>query len=138
VYVTGKNDAFSIKVKPVREPLQPGPGNQGHFNVIASNGPTGVRPSTTLSAYDPATGRQAWQAELQGSASGGSLVSAGDVVFQGGGTGDFYAFDAKSGQQLLKFATKSGIRASPLTYRVSSRQYVTVVGTNTVFTLGLP
>ncbi|HEV8318170.1 MAG TPA: hypothetical protein VGQ10_12210, partial [Vicinamibacterales bacterium] len=62
----------------------------------------------------------------------------GDVVFQGIGNGDFYAFDAKSGRQLFKTTVKSGIRASSLTYQVDGKQYVSVVGGNIVFTFGLP
>jgi outer membrane protein assembly factor BamB len=66
-------------------------------------------------------------------------VTAGDVVFQGIGNGDFYAFDARSGRQLFKTRVKSGvIRGSSLTYRVNGKQYVAVVGGNVVYAFGLP
>ena len=65
-------------------------------------------------------------------------MTAGDVVFQGSDTGDFYALDARSGKQLLKVAGLRGVRASPLTYRVNGKQYVAVVASSTVLTFGLP
>jgi glucose dehydrogenase len=94
LYVTGKNDAFSIKVKPVGDTLRPGPGNLGYFGTIAERGETGIKPTTTLTGYDPVTGQQVWYSELPGRSQGGNLATAGDVVCQGIGEGDFYAFDA--------------------------------------------
>lgn len=138
LYVNGQNDAWSIKVKPVGDTLKSGPGNQGHFGVIAERGETGMKATTALSAYAPATGERVWYRELPGERSGGNLVTAGDVVFLGVSTGDFYAVDARSGSELLKITAKRGIRASPLTYQAGGRQYVSVVATNSVLTLGLP
>ena len=146
LYVTGKNDAHSITVKPVGNTLQPGPGNLGHFGNFTERGETGVTPTPTLAAYDPATGQRAWYIELPGSTNAdglsggvsGNLVTAGDVVFQGIGSGDFYALDARSGTELFTFTAEAGIRASPLTYQVDGKQYVSVVATDTVLTLALP
>jgi len=55
LYVTGKNDAASVKVKPVGDTIQRGPTPTGYFGSIAERGETGVPVSTTLTAYDPAT-----------------------------------------------------------------------------------
>ena len=52
--------------------------------------------------------------------------------------GDFYAFDALAGKQLFTYTAPLGIRASPLTYQVNGRQYVSVVASNTILTFGLP
>jgi alcohol dehydrogenase (cytochrome c) len=138
LYATGKNDAWSIKVKPVGATLKPGAGNMGHFAVIGEQGKTGVTVTTSVAAYDPATGRQAWIVELPGTTNGGSLVTAGDVLFQPIGNGDFYALDARSGQSLFKFTAPRGIRATPLTYQIAGRQYVSLVATNSVLTFALP
>jgi alcohol dehydrogenase (cytochrome c) len=138
LYVTGKNDAWSIKVKPVADTLKPGPGNMGHFGLIQDRGETGVTPVATLAAYDPATGRQAWYTEIPGSTNSGNLVTGGDLVFQGIGNGDFYGFDARTGRQLFKFTATNGIRADPLTYQANGKQYVSVVATHTIYTFGLP
>jgi outer membrane protein assembly factor BamB len=136
-YATGKNDAWSIKVKPVGESLKPGPGNQGHFGVIAERGETGVTPTQSVAAYEPATGRQVWYSELPGTNNGGSLVTAGDVVFQPSGM-ELFALDARSGKELFRSSLKRGIRASPLTYQAGGRQYVAIVATNTVVAFALP
>jgi len=60
--------------------------------------------------------------------------------------GDFFAFDARTGQQLFKYpgrfgapdAQRAGIAATPMTYRVDGKQYVSVVARTTVLTFGLP
>jgi glucose dehydrogenase len=137
-YITGKNDAWSIKVKPVGNSMQPGPGNQGHFGLIGERGDTGVTPTTTVAAYDPATGRQMWYTEVTGSTNSGNLVTAGDLIFQGVGNGNFVAIDARSGKQLFTYAGQRGIRSSPLTYQVRGKQYVSVVATNTILTFAMP
>ena len=59
-------------------------------------------------------------------------MTAGDLVFQGSDTGDFYAFDARTGEQRFKYTAPRSIRASPITYRVNGSQYVATVATNTI------
>jgi alcohol dehydrogenase (cytochrome c) len=138
LYVTGKNDAASIKVKPVGDTIKAGIGVAGYYGTIAEKGETGMTVTTTVGAYDPAKGELVWYAEVPKTTNTGNLVTAGDVVFQGVSSGDFYAFDARSGKELFKYTAASGIRASPMTYQVDGKQYVSIVGTNTVFTFGLP
>jgi glucose dehydrogenase len=137
VYTSGKNDAWSIKVKPVGDALKPGPGNMGHFSVIAEQGKTGVTPSQSVAAYDPATGRQVWLLELPGTTNGGSVVTAGDVVFQPSGS-ELYGLDARTGKQLFKQTIGRGVRASPLTYQAGGRQHVAIVAANSIMTFVLP
>lgn len=136
-YTTGRNDAWSMRVKPVGGTLKPAPGNKGHFGVIGELGKTGVTMTTALAAYDPATGRQAWYVQLPGGTSTGSLVTAGDVLVQASGP-DLYVFDARSGKQLLKHALGRGVRASPLTYRAGGKQHIAIIATSTVIALALP
>jgi len=82
---------------------------------------------------------QVWASTIPGVTNAGNLVTAGDVVFQGGGTGDFYAFDAKTGRQLFKHATgQRSLAGSPLTYAAGGKQFVAVVAGSTVFALALP
>ena len=138
LYATGKNDAWSIKVRPVGDTLEPGPGNMGHFAVFTEEGETGVTVTTTVAAYEPASGRRAWYAEIEGLTNSGNMVTAGDLVFQGAGTGHFYAFDAATGERLFEYEAGTGIRSSPATFRAAGAQYVTVIAANTVLTFGLP
>ena len=138
LYATGKNDAWSIKVRPVGDTLEPGPGNMGHFAGFTEEGETGVTRRTTLAAYEPGTGRRAWYTEIDGMTNSGNLATAGDLVFQGAGTGHFYAFDAATGEQLFQYEAATGIRSSPNTFEAGGAQYVTVISANTVLTFGLP
>ena len=59
-------------------------------------------------------------------------------MFQGVENGGFYALSAETGETLYRYDAPRPIRASPMTYQVDGRQYVTVVATNTVVTLALP
>jgi glucose dehydrogenase len=138
LYVTGKNDAQSLNVKPVGDTIKPSATAVGYRGSFEKQADTGMTSTATVTGYDPATGQQVWYAEVPGTTNTGNLVTAGDVVFQGIGNGDFYAFDAKSGRQLFKTTVKAGIRASSITYQIDGKQYVSVVGGNIVFTFGLP
>ena len=138
LYVTGKNDAWSIKVKVVGDTLEPGPGYVGHFGNIAELGGTGMTPTSTLAAYDPATGEQVWYVESEGATNGGNLVTAGNVVFQGVGNGNFHGFDAATGRRLFTYDTGRSVHASPLTYQVNGTQYVAIAAVNAVLAFGLP
>ena len=143
VYVTGKNGAIALVVNPVGDTLEPGPDSRGHtdnfsdLDRLSEDYP----PSVTVSAYDPVTGEQTWQAVLPAQSSigaSGNMVTAGNLVFQGVEDGGFYALDAKTGAELFRFDAPRPIRASPMTYQVNGTQYVTVVATDTVVTLALP
>jgi glucose dehydrogenase len=139
LYLTGKNAAISFLVKVVGDTLRPSPTPIGHTATMGQrDNNTGVIPTETVTAYNPATGEVVWQEE-HGSrsniGSAGNLVTAGDLVFQGSDTGDFYALDARSGTQLFKYTDRRSIRASPLTYQVNGKH---VIATNTILTFGLP
>jgi glucose dehydrogenase len=145
MYVTGKNDAYSIKVKVVgnnmRSDVPAGaPVDRAtavaFTGTIAAQGETGMTPSMTVGAYNPATGELVWRADAPRTTNSGNLVTAGDVVFQGVGS-EVYAFDARTGAQLLRAAVKGAIRASPLTYQADGKQFVAIVAGNTIFSFGL-
>lgn len=138
LYVTGKNDAWSIKVKVVGDTMEPGPGFIGHFGNIEESGDTGLTPTSTLAAYEPISGEQVWYAESAGITNGGNLVTSGDVVFQGLGSGHFHGFDANSGERLFTYAGERPIHASPLTYQVNGTQYVAITATNEILVFALP
>jgi glucose dehydrogenase len=146
VYITGKDAAVSFTVRPVGDSLRRGQGaNIGHDKAIAE-GPfraddVGVPNRERVSAFHLGSGELAWQADFPTASSigsSGNLATAGNLVFQGSDTGQFYAFDAKSGRQLFTYKAPRAIRASPLTYRVNGKQYVTLVASNSIVTLGLP
>ncbi|MFL5437183.1 MAG: pyrroloquinoline quinone-dependent dehydrogenase [Myxococcales bacterium] len=79
-----------------------------------------------VKAIDPLTGREAWSVKRNHPMLASMLATAGDVVFTGEPTGEFDAFDARTGELLWQFRTGSGIHASPITYSVKGVQYVAV------------
>ena len=143
VYVTGKNGAIALVVNPVGDTLEPGPDSRGHTDSFESIDRISedFPPEVTVSAYDPVSGEQTWQAVLPAQTSigaSGNLATAGTLVFQGVEDGGFYALHARTGETLFRFEAPRPIRASPMTYQIDGTQYVTVVATNTVVTLALP
>ena len=81
----------------------------------------------TLVAWDPVRQRQAWSFRHSELWNGGTLATAGGLVFQGAADGWFYAFDAANGSQLWKFNAGHGIVAAPMSYSAGGKQYVAVL-----------
>ena len=89
-------------------------------------GPGGNRGVVT--AWDPVRRRAAWEAKEDLPLWSGALATAGDVVFYGTMDGWFKALDARTGAELWKFKTDSGIIGQPVSYRgPDGRQYVAVL-----------
>jgi len=80
-----------------------------------------------LRAIDPATGKIVWEAKNKSPLWGGVLATAGNLVFTGTPEGYLKAFDAKTGEELWKFQTGSGIIGSPITYELDGEQYIATV-----------
>ena len=80
-----------------------------------------------LKAIDPLTGKSVWEYATKLPMNGGTLVTAGNVVFTGAQTGELYAFNAKTGEKLWEYRTSSGIVAPPITYQLDGEQYIAVV-----------
>jgi quinoprotein glucose dehydrogenase len=99
-------------------------------------------PWGSLVAIDLATGEQRWQvplgqvpelAKVPGSEQwgspnmGGSMVTAGGLVFIGAAMDDYLrAFDVETGKELWKGALPAGGQATPMTYMVNGKQYVLI------------
>ena len=79
-----------------------------------------------LSAIDPSTGAIKWQYKDDYPLVGGTLATAGGLVFSGNQAGYALAFDAETGELLWRFQTGSGVRGQPVTYKLDGRQYVAV------------
>ena len=77
-----------------------------------------------LIAWDPVAESARWTVEEQIAVNGGVLATAGDLVFQGQGTGEFAAYAADSGKKLWSIQTKSAIESIPVTFSVNGEQYV--------------
>jgi PQQ-dependent dehydrogenase (methanol/ethanol family) len=95
-------------------------------NVKMYAGPGGHRGEFT--AWDPVAGKAVWKIKEKFPAWSGAVVTAGDVVFYGTMDGWFKAVHARTGQELWKFKTGSGIIGQPVTYRgPDGKQYVAIL-----------
>lgn len=92
---------------------------------LAKPGPGGYM--SELIAWDPITQQKVWGVREELPFMGGTLATAGGLVFHGNIQGWFEAFDAKTGQELWKFNAGSGISQGPITYELGGKQYLAVV-----------
>jgi lanthanide-dependent methanol dehydrogenase len=78
-------------------------------------------------AWDGKTGKIVWSNKEPFSVWSGALATAGNVVFYGTLEGYLKAVDAKTGKELYKFKTPSGIIGNVTTYENGGKQYVAVL-----------
>ncbi len=84
-----------------------------------------------VKAWDPVKQQQVWFNKQDLPFNGGMMTTAGGLLFHGDIKGWFRASDAKTGKELWKFNTGSGITAAPMTYTLDGKQYVAVVSGRT-------
>ncbi len=85
------------------------------------------RPRVTagrLIGWNPVTESARWSVEQMLPTNSGVLSTAGNLVFQGQGTGEFDAYSADHGDKLWSIKTGSAIDSVPVTYMVGNDQYV--------------
>ena len=78
-------------------------------------------------AWDARAGKIVWSLPEQFSVWSGALETKGGVVFYGTLEGYLKAVDAKTGKELYKFKTPSGIIGNVMTYEHGGKQYVAVL-----------
>ena len=81
----------------------------------------------SLVAWDPVQQKRAWSIERPGPWNGGTLSTAGNLVFEGTAGGRFEAYRADNGEKLWSFDAQTGVMAGPVTYSVNGEQYVAVL-----------
>jgi alcohol dehydrogenase (cytochrome c) len=74
----------------------------------------------------------------QGRSSGGTMTTAGGLVFFGDDAQSFEAVEAQTGKPLWHFNAGQIISASPMSYAVRSKQYVAIAAGSDVFAFSLP
>ena len=80
-----------------------------------------------LLGWDPVARAPRWRyVDPRDTGNGGTLVTAGDLLFAGGGQGEFFAYDANSGERLWTFDAQTGVAAGPISYTVDGVQFVAV------------
>lgn len=85
-----------------------------------------AQPFGALIAWDPVNQREVWRQEHLSPWNGGTLATAGNLVFQGTADGRFVAYDATTGVALWQVPVGSGVVAAPSTYEVDGKQYVSI------------
>ena len=126
-----------------QEPSDPEPYiPTGYFRFVDKDGYPAVKPPWgVLNAIDLNKGEIVWQVPLgeypeltaRGIAQtgtenfGGTIVTAGGLIFIGGSKDEmFHAFDKSTGKLLWQFKLDAGGYATPCTYMVKGRQYVVI------------
>ncbi|MGY3622501.1 lanthanide-dependent methanol dehydrogenase XoxF5 [Bradyrhizobium sp. USDA 10063] len=89
--------------------------------------PPGENHMGNFIAWDARTGKIVWSNKEQFSVWSGALATAGNVAFYGTLEGYLKAVDAKTGKELYKFKTPSGIIGNVTTYEHNGKQYVAVL-----------
>jgi quinohemoprotein ethanol dehydrogenase len=80
-----------------------------------------------LVAWDPVKQRASWQQPTPGPHNGGTLATAGDLVFQGQADGYVMAYDAATGRRLWQFYVGTAALGTPITYQVGKQQQLTIL-----------
>ncbi len=144
VYFPGQNtssifqaeETFEFKVGQWNTGTRRGPNTPAIAAAPPPPAPTGVRRGFFV-AWDPVGQKERWRLEFN--PSGGALSTAGQLIFVGDSAGVFKALDPATGKTLWEHTLLTGI-ATPITYEMDGRQYVSVLSGTTagrVFTFAL-
>lgn len=80
-----------------------------------------------LQAWDPVRRRKIWGVRMPRALNGGTLSTAGGLVFQGTGDGRFVAYRSDDGAKVWEVQLGNGVIGSPITYSIAGRQFVSVL-----------
>jgi len=118
---------------------QPFRKGQTYYNTGAKL-PPGESAQKHLLALSVRDGKIMWRYSHvgRGDSWGGTLATAGGVVFFGDDSGSVEAVDGKTGVALWHFNTGQSFHASPMTYAVDGVQYVSIAAGSDVFAFSLP
>ena len=92
---------------------------------------------SAIRALDARNGNLRWEFPITPRTRAGVLATAGRVVFSASVDGYFFALDALTGEALWNIALGGQVNASPMSYAVNGRQYVTMTVGNVVYTFAL-
>ena len=119
---------------------KPKPFTQGEtFYGTGTKLPPGEDSRKILLALSPSDGKKVWQYPQvgRGNSWGGTLTTAGGLVFFADDADSFEAVDADTGRPLWHFNTGQSFSASPMTYAVGGVQFVAIAAGSDVFTFVL-
>ncbi len=138
VYIPTQSNSYNYAIKSEFE-YTPGVWNRGtatgaldalrrfpESEYGAGTGPTHPTIGQLL-AWDPVARRIRWQVDYPTHSNGGTLATAGNLVFQGTAAGHLLAYRADTGETLWDVNLGQGILAPPITYLVGDRQFLSVL-----------
>ena len=101
--------------------------------------PPGQHDQKVLLAYSIPEGKLAWRYPQvgRGNSWGGTLTTAGSLVFFADDGGSLEAVEAQTGRALWHFSTGQNIYASPMTYAIDNKQYIVIAAGSDVFSFSL-
>ena len=118
------------------KPGQPQSGTGWNTGMLVNTQQPKSKAFGRLVAWDPVKQKEAWRQEYASPWNGGTLTTAGNLVFAGTADGRFAAYSADKGEKLWEAPIGVGMVAPPVTYEVDGRQYVSIaVGWGGVFGL---
>ena len=131
VYLPVQHVPFLITAEKTFEQNAVAPGKFGsltglNLGFTLFDTPLKAPPFGRLLAWDPVKQKEAWRVEYPAPWNGGTMTTAGNLVFQGTADGRFVAYDASSGKKLWETPTGTGVVAAPATYMIDSTQYVSI------------
>jgi alcohol dehydrogenase (cytochrome c) len=112
---------------------------QGYYSTGVKRIPNEASQKVLVS-FNLDTNSVAWKYPQTGYArsSGGTMATAGGLVFFGDDASSLEAVDARSGKPLWHFNTGQEISASPMSYAVGGKQHVAIAAGSDVFSFALP
>jgi alcohol dehydrogenase (cytochrome c) len=134
VYFMALEECETYFFKP--QPFQEG---HGYYSTGVQRIP-GEMSQKVLVAFNLDTNSIAWKYPQVGAghSSGGTMTTAGGLVFFGDDAGSFEAVEARTGKPLWHFNTGQDMSASPMSYAIADRQYVAIAAGSNVFSFKLP
>lgn len=80
-----------------------------------------------IEAWDPVAQKEVWREADKVYGASGAMVTGSDLVFRGNWSGEFAAYDAKTGARLWTAPTQANVVAAPSTYTIGKDQYVAIL-----------
>jgi alcohol dehydrogenase (cytochrome c) len=113
-----------------------------HDSMGGGGGPVPGEPGKFyLRAFNPLTGEKCWEYAMAGKETldmwAGTVATAGGLVFFGDTQGQIIAVDSKVGTDLWHYSMGQNLTASPITFSVAGKQYVSMASATDVFTFAL-
>ncbi|HEV8487804.1 MAG TPA: PQQ-dependent dehydrogenase, methanol/ethanol family [Blastocatellia bacterium] len=126
VYIPAQ-DPFFVYAQDRKFEFKPGAWNTGIDFTLFKEAPPPIPIVGHLLAWDPVNQTERWRVQYNSIWNGGTLATAGNLVFQGTADGRFVAYSADKGEKLWEVAVGTGVIASPVTYELDGVQFVSVM-----------